>query len=433
MFTRIARLFRQKKQEPESSVLEMEDLGGWLDAEEQSCISRRTEHINHSRDVISRARGDILTLLQTFGAEDTAEPLHPKVEQVNRHNLPQFRRKIETTLDITFSDDDETYYRQIAEMIDGCYKAYRGPGRYLHHIYPDEVKLFRQSMDQIGHELNRLTEIIKTSRIRLGRIATLRDACGRYTSAESEIAKVQEQERDLDQRRADRQAELDLLIRERDQALESPSVREYHEKREIIREEERRTGELFDALDSQVRTALVVWRKALRISQDDRDREKEKLLDQLIQLSVLVHYDDPGFLPLVRATAPAVYAGISSGSIPLRNSFEKSLFSDEEGYISQISSSLQAWLDLRHHYREEEKSLACHPAAETLSSYEHRISEQGKEIRNLEDEIGKIGGKIHHLDREREETAEILIREMKELTGGMFSIQGLKAGGDGES
>lgn len=408
-------------------------LDEWLDAEEQSCISRRTKHINHSRDLISKARGDILTLLQTFGAEDTAEPLHPKVEQVNRHNLPQFRRKIETTLDITFSDDDEAYYRQVAEMIDGCFKAYRGPGRYLHHIYPDEVKLFRQSMDQIGHELNRLTEVIKTSRIRLGRIATLRDARERYTSSESEMAKVQEQILDLEQRKADREAYLDVQVRERENALESPSVREYHEKQEQCRDEERRAGELFETLDSQVRTALVVWRKALRIAQDDRDREKEKLLDQLIQLSVLVHFDDPGFLSLVQATAPAVYAGIGSGSIPLRNSFEKSLFSDEEAYISQITSSLQGWLDLRHHCREEEKLLACHPGAEALSSYEHRIADLTKEIRGLEDEIGKTGGKLHHLERDRDDTAEIMSREMKELTGGTISIQGLKSAPEDQS
>lgn len=123
MFKRIAELFKHNKPEHQKTGISVDELPAWMDAEEQTCIRRRSEHISRSRDAIDKARNDIRNLLVEFGAEECEELLHPKVEQVNRHNLPQFKRKIETALDQHFSDDDEAYYRQVAEMVDGCFKV----------------------------------------------------------------------------------------------------------------------------------------------------------------------------------------------------------------------------------------------------------------------------------------------------------------------
>ena len=403
----------------------VEELPEWLDKEELDCINSRSEQISQSRDVIDKARDDIRTLLHDFGAEETEELQHPKVEQVNRLNLPQFKRKIEAALDQQFSDDDETYYRQVAEMMDGCFKAYRGPGRYLHHLYADEVKLFRQSMDLMGKELNQLTEVIKISRIRIGRIEAIRKALERYNHVDEEGSLVTHQQNDLQNKKDALVSEQNRIVAEREVISEGPEVREYTRRLQAHEEEQRRVEELQETLDSLVRTALPIWRKALRIVQDERDREKEKLLDHLIQLAVLQDFSDPAFLTLVNNTAALLFTSIENESVPLKNSFEKSLFVDDDTYVRQITVAVGTWQEAERRWKEEQALLQSHSGAGLLASLNSRLLDVTRDIRQIDEEIGKSQGKVHHLDREKDETVKIITGEMRELTGGVTTVRGL--------
>ena len=323
MFKRILQLFQSKNTNPAGCEISLVDLPAWLDTEEQSCISLRSDQINDSRELIDKARLDIIQLLKDFGSEETFELQHPKVEQVNRHNLPQFKRKIEDALDVKFSEDDEAYYQQVAEMINSCFKAYRGPGRYLHHLYGDEVKYFRQLMDQIGKELNQLTEAIKDSRIRLGRVDAVREALKKIKTADDELASTQQIRDEMAARRSAFVSRKNQIISEKENHAAGYEYTEYAARLAALEGEKQRTSELFEALDSLMRTALPVWRKALRIVQDKRKKDEEKILDRLIQLAVLQNYSDPNFSPLIRSTAGLLFTSIEDESIPLKNSFEK--------------------------------------------------------------------------------------------------------------
>ena len=149
------------------------------------------------------------------------------MEQVNRHNLPQFKRKIESALDVTFSEDDEAYYRQVADMVDGCFKAYRGPGRYLHQIYADEVRLFRQSMDVIGKELNNLTDAIKTSRTRLQSIESVRSAKDTVHHASEESRSITSLQAEIGEKRVDLIARLAQVTADRENIVKGKEFAEY--------------------------------------------------------------------------------------------------------------------------------------------------------------------------------------------------------------
>ncbi len=428
MFRRLSAFFRHSGQEEEKTGIPLTGLAAWLDQEEASCLSRRSGQVTRSRAAIDLARDDVRNLLHDFDAEETAEPLHPKVEQVNRHNLPQFRRKVEAAIATEFSDDDEIYYRQVAEMIDGCFKAYRGPGRYLHHLYADEIKLFRQSMDQIGRELNRLTEVIKKSRTRLGKIESARGALDRYTRARDEADSVTTTVSDLNRRSDELRSRHAALLSEHEGLSCTPGMVEYSARLEAHRQEGQRVEELHEALDSHVRNALPIWRRVLRIVQDERDREKEKRLDGLIQVAVLQNYADPQFLSLISSTADLILGYVGDGAVPLKNSFEKSLFTNREIYEEQIRSSWMAWEEAGKHRDAEEALLAVHPAAADLAASDARICEVEREIRVLEEERERNLGIRHHLDRELRESSRVIADEISSLTDGTVSVTGLPAG-----
>lgn len=424
MFKRITELFKAKPAAPDLTTISLDDIPGWLDSEEKTCIARRTEKINKSRAVISKAREDILQLLSDFGSEDLEKALHPKVEQVNRHNLPQFKRKIESSFDVAFSEDDEIYYRQVAEMVDGCFKAYRGPGRYLHHLYGDEIKLFRQFMDQIGRELNQLTDVVKKSREHIGRIETIRSALKRYQGSDGEAAAVAGQQAILDQRRSELVADLCRITGERDEMTAGAGFEEYSRRSHVHEEEVKRVSDLYETVESDIRTALPVWRKVIRIVQDERHKEEEKLLDQLIQQAVLQKYDDPEFLVLVRSTAVILFRYLDNEAVPIKNSFEKSLFVSAESYADQISSAIITWQNADHAMQEERHILTAHPAVVHLSALNERIAEINREIKHIDEESGRNQGRTHHISREKGEAVREVCEEMKELSGGTMMVQG---------
>lgn len=425
MFKRLAKIFSPKKSEPNHRMLSLAELPEWLTAQEDDCTNRRSHRITTSRKLIEQVRQEILQLLQDFGVEETEEPLHPKVEQVNRHNLPQFKRKIEAALDVSFSDDDETYYAQVAEMIDGCFKAYRGPGRYLHHLYHDEIKLFRQSMDQIGKELNVLTEIIRTSRIRIGRIATVREALDQYTLAEDELQTALSSRDLLEDRKKDLLIQKDALFAEQDTLMQSGLYRDFQAQKEALEQDQRAVTHLFETLDGLMRNALPVWKKALRIVQDEHDRGTEKMLDQVIEYATLQKYGEEIFTSRLQSSADIIFPFLSDGRITLKNSFEKSLFASSGEYLHQTSEAVRLWMEADLVCQKDKENLAVHPGGIEYTALASRIQDLERDIRHLDEEIGKIEGRIHHLSTGQREVSTQIVREMSELSSGSLKVSGL--------
>ncbi len=424
MFKRISELFKSKKAEPQKDEISREDLPGWLTTQEESCARKRSEQINESRATIDNARTDILNLLKDFGAEDTTEPLHPKVEQVNRLNLPQFIRKIESALDVTFSEDDEIYYGQVAEMINGCFKAYKGPGRYLHHVYGTEVKLFRQSMDQIGRELNILTEIIKVSRIRIGRVVAIRQSLEQLEKVEEEMKAVSRTRDDLAGKKEVFLRQQGELSGEKETVVSSPEYLEYLGEKEAHEGEAAKVTSLFEDLDALIRTALPIWRRALRIVQDEHNREKEKALDNLIQMATLQKFGEEEFSSLTRNSADMIFPYIADGQITLKNSFEKSLFVSADEYQEEIARVIHSWQQAETDWRRDRDCLVTHPACRELVALEHRIEDLEREVRHIDEEIVRVDGRMHHLQREKDESSSVIVEEMNELSGGKLQVAG---------
>ena len=90
MFESIKKIFSKKSEKTPKSAISLEDLPSWLDEKEADCISRRNAASTLSREQLLKLEQDLQQLLTEFGDESSDELRHPKVEQVNRHALPQF-------------------------------------------------------------------------------------------------------------------------------------------------------------------------------------------------------------------------------------------------------------------------------------------------------------------------------------------------------
>ncbi|PKL60786.1 MAG: hypothetical protein CVV33_00855, partial [Methanomicrobiales archaeon HGW-Methanomicrobiales-4] len=247
----------------------------------------------------------------------------------------------------------------------------------------------------------------------------------RYQNAQEEAILAAGQQKVMEQRREALVTDQSLVTAEREEFAMGEECTDFNQRSAGLEAEHQRITELYENVESLIRTALPVWRRVFRLVQDERHRDEEKLLDRLIQESVLQKYDDPEFLSTVSSTAAIIFRYIETEAVPIRNSFEKSLFSTTDAYVDQISSAITTWQNADHALQGEKHLLATHPTAASLGTFDTRIGEIVRDIRHLDEETGRNQGRNIHLDREKTDAMKVITEEMHELTDGTLTVQGI--------
>ncbi len=416
MFEKLKNLFGGQKESVQAREMTLAEVGPWLDDLERWCTERRTQAMNTSRDTIISHRDTMMTLIHEFGVESSDDqPHHHKVEQVNRLALPQFCKRMESELEITFSADDEVFYQEVAGMVQGCFKAYRGPGRYLHHLYPDEVRVFRETLDAIGRELNRLTAIVRSSRERLGEIAKIRDELTAYTNEDGEWSRLAGEAEEIRSRIAGRDEERSHLQAARESLLSSPA----YESLLALRNDHARAMDLVhtrkETLDAFFRTALPVWRKGERIFHDTGNDTGMKEMEELIRLSSHHEYGNEDLPVLIRKTADPLFDEIASGAIPVKNTFEKGLFTTAGEYTSRLETAVTVLLDAGAEVERLANLIAADPAGKQITDLDRQIEDVSRDIVFLTGEADRISERSTHLKNNLEATD----KRIRELVSGI--------------
>ena len=417
MFESIKKIFaRSSEKKPHSEIL-LKDLPSWLDEKESDCISRRNDASTQSRERLLRLEQDLRQLLTEFGDESSDEPRHHKVEQVNRHALPQFCRKIEAELKGSFSDDDELFYQEVAGLINGCFKAYRGPGRYLHHIYPEEVKIFRQTLDQMGHELNRMTDIIRISRERLTHISDMRTFIEEKNALEEENLRSDEDLQKYETRLHELDGELSKAQAELEKVLGSDIYASYLRLEEETGQQGRQLEKIRESWESQIRIAVPVWKRSAKAFQEQGRTEDEKKMEELIHLASSPRRDDEKVAGEVSSTAESLFSLFDSGTLQAKNSFEKQLFTSAEEYTKRFNEVFTGLHALSADLDAKMQDLNANPAMEQKNRAAQEIGDVKRKIDDLNREEEKRKERLSSLAERKESVLEDLKKSFSEFAG----------------
>jgi len=422
MFESIKKIFSKPDEKPAVSFIRLEDLPAWLDGREADCISRRNAASRRSRERLLRLEQDLHQLLTEFGDEPSDEPHHHKVEQVNRHALPQFCKKIKAELEGDFSEDDEIFYREVAGLINGCFQAYRGPGRYLHHLYPEEVKVFKQTLDQMGQQLNRMTEIIRISRERLSEIHALRDLLRERDALMHEQNQAKEEGKHYESRIHDLESELEKAQADLSHLTASDAYASYLRLEEEIEDLRQELEKTRDTWESQIRIAVPVWKRAAKALQEQGKPVDEKNMEDLIHSASSPRRDDDEVSGRIVSTAPLLFRLVESGVIQAKNSFEKHLLTTADEYIqkfSDIAANLHTLADALQAKKQERDAGHILEQKDHLT---HIIREAEKQKDELIREEEKRKERIGSLDEKLAENLERLKRDFSEFTHGEMEL-----------
>ncbi len=376
MFKRIKEILGAEKTPEPLFELSLHDIPDWLDTRMSACTTKRTSSMQPARKNIERYMREIGPVVDDLGSEVHDEPKHPKVKQVIRHSLPQFKKRIETQITREFDGDDEEVYRQIAEVVQGCFLALKGPGRYLHQLYPLGIKDFKEIMDAMGHELNALTRIITISRERLGQIEEVRIRYRKYTETLCEREDLLASLFGITEKRDEADWVLADARKKEEELVQSDS---YHRYEELLAEKEQCQENYLTTLDrfeSACRTTASVCRRVSRQYGDAGKSDHQKTLELLEDICIQDTRDCHDLRVRIQKSTNLIFDLIQSEELVLKNAFEKALFLDVDTFFEGLFGACTAMKKAHDEYLHTEEICNQHPIVTALSSLHESIEKE---------------------------------------------------------
>ena len=404
---------KSRRQPIEPVTLSLHEIGSWLDEQEISCKKERSESLSQSREVITQLLSAIREAVIRVDNVQTDDELHPKVIQVNTQQLPLFKSKILSALDVTFSDDDEEFYSQNGLMLNAIMKAFRGPGRYLHQSYPMGIHVLRDKIDLFGKEINVMTAVIKSSRERLAHIEDVRQAHANHEEFILESTNVDIMKDKMKTKLKECEEELMHAKSAKAAYYASEEYRNYEYYRTARDQGQEVLSEAERTLQIKLSVSIQVWKRAMYEFPVSSDKKSADILSKLILYVEEngVGSDSSKVLADLTEIIKPLFHLIDAGNITLKNSAERTYFSSETEYIEALKCAFEKYHLKRVRYEEASMMLAKQRAPAILLEMQEKVQKLEDEMKDIEMQISKTARREAHMG-EVEDLRSALLEKM---------------------
>jgi len=405
MFSRLRALLGRPDEPPEAEVIPFSSLPSWLDEQENEIRSRIAGKFTAPMAEFEIALASLEELIHAFEEEpaglDEEIMLHPKVKSVLKTARPQTVRSLRQALEKKPSGDPEEYYTAAADILKGVIAAAKGPGKYLHLVYKEEMPQLRRIIKEMGRAVNDMTAAL---------------AAG--TKEREEIGGIRS--------RYQRLEEIDRLIGEAEDRAESAKEREASLIGNIERAEEELAGintvavrQKLSSAERELEAALQGYAQ-VRAPAAGVIRRAEKLLkhhksptDALKPLQDLCERHVPDKEPSfdLEPALQTIRSLVTSGELLLKNREEQQLFG--EGTLpEQVKTASAEYWRLEEQLRQIRQEVESDPAVQEEERLVQELDQMKKELSvigtaaaSAEQEIGRL---MEERGRLRDELQELL-------------------------
>jgi len=418
----LERLFGKK--EPEGLTISFGSIPSWLDSREKAA---RSVLVAETREIQGRIRQGILGLQQitaTVARAEQDEEIHPKLRSIAKNSLPQYLRAMNASLSRDLPDDIEGFYPAAVECLKSCLNSTKGQGRYLHTVFPDEMKAVKAGIDAIGRDINGITASLARYRKEKDRIDSARALHTALLDIGDDIGKAEEKKRRIAVRISELSEKSDALERDIEALSSDERMGEVNELKAALQETEDNRDAAMRTNAALSMTASHVFRKAEKMAVRQKHPSEISLLRHAMEL--LSDHETPEVSELTEALAgafPIAERMIAAGDITLKNKEERAIFSNTGQFSSDISSSYSSLSSLEEACRVARERLESHPLLVRSRSLEREKTQIGSMLKKeeharieLDDWLEKTQQKIPHLTEE-------LIKIVGEMVGGGVQLQ----------
>lgn len=369
VFDSIRGLFGKKQEDTQNQVRELtirlEEVPGWLEDQRTDASSVLKTEMNRFRKAFEENERVLGGLVSGLPAPDPNAEASPKVRSVIGKSYPQFKKAIASHIVSQYPDDPEIFYKAVTESLKGCVAALKGPGKYLHLLFPDQMKEIKARVASIGRDVNELTKILSVHRTTLATIE-------RAEEAVRQIQRRQDRQEHLGSKYAEHQQKLHTLKRRvKDLDEECEKLYASHEY-QVLKTLDKK---LKTAIDTENRsfdnfrvlawTATHTLHRASKVLSRSQGHEPQiHILEQCV--TVLESLEPP---QLEEISDLAVSAGqlvsdlVTAGEINLKNKEERVLFSSGASLSSHVSRSLLEYVLAKKERKDAEEVISGNPLA----------------------------------------------------------------------
>lgn len=412
MFSRLRALLGRPDTPPEAEVIPFSSLPSWLDEQENEITSRIAGKFTAPITEFDLAITSLEELIHAFEEEpENIEDeilLHPKVKSVLKTARPQTVRSLRQALEKKPSGDPKEYYAAATDILKGVIAAAKGPGKYLHLVYKEEMPQMRRIIKEMGRAVNDMTAALSAGTQERERIGEIRS---RYQRLE-EIGRLVREAEDRSQSGLERETSLIKDIERAEEELAAISTVLVKEKLSCAERD------LEVALQSyaQVRAPVAgVIRRAEKLL-----KHHKSPTDALRPLQALSERQVPdrGSSPDLEPALQTIRSLVTSGELQLKNREEQQLFG-EGNLEEQVKTASEEYWRLEDQLRQIREEVESNPAVQE----EKRLVQ---ELDQMKKELSGIGTAAATAEEERGRLLEEQARlrdELQELLGNSVTVE----------
>jgi hypothetical protein len=325
------------KEEKTTKELSFEGLPSFIDEREKSIRRHLEEEVANRRPQISSAIDNIRELLDSFSDSDRKPSSHPKLEKITQSSLPHFVRSLQQNIDrpLPSGEADEFYY-EAALLLKGCITTLRGAGKYLPMVFPEEMKALRKEISIIGRTINELTTIFTKAGEERQQLASLRNTWHALQSLITEQTERDVRVKTLISRQDAVQKERELVKQSLEELERSQDYGILEEHQTHLAHLEKEVMNLERQKEQILGVILSVYRRAARIARHQNNREREKLIEEAIDLLESAQRECEPTRYCIQKMATIIIELIQSGALSLKGQDEQRIFNAAEKTSDEV-------------------------------------------------------------------------------------------------
>jgi len=416
------------------AALGIEDLPAWIPAEEERVRGGLADEVAARAPAVHRARDRMEEVLSGFDASAMQEVASTKLAGVTERSLPLFLKAMRTSLSRELPEDPERFYTAAAEILKGCLSAFRGQGRYLASRFPQEMKILRDGVDDIGKEVNALTPGFARARERFRDLAAIREALDAYRDAERRLTAARERIHTLEEEeagsRASRKAAggalADLEGNEEYRAWEAEAsrVRGLEEERD---EAERR----FRAVAA---AAIHLLRKGEKIATRKGDRGAIRALHEAVSLlEAGLPVPEDAARRVMPPAQDALAAMAASGELTPKNREETDLMETPGGVMQALTGLSGRFIAISAGVSSAQEALRARPVFGKRAALTREAEDLERRIDRTEDLLRQAGRDAEELEGKMHALLDDIRQRVEALSGRPFRAgEGADRGAEAE-
>ncbi len=420
VFNAIRGLFDKKKEEvPARGTLSLtlEEVPSWLASRREQAGRDLTTSMDRFRASFMENERTLGDLVRALPSPDPDAEASPKVRSVIEKSYPQFKKAIASQVVSDFPDEPELFYKIVTESLKGCVSALKGPGKYLHLLFPEQMKIIRDRVAEIGREVNELTRLLAGHReviVKIDRAEEIARQIQRRQGHHEHLDSLQEDHqrklKDLVQQVADLQAEQESITGE-------PKYQDLKKLEQQVKSSIDNENRAFQEYRVMSAAALNVMRRTLKVmdKKPGNDQDIQALTGAMLALDSL-EPPPPGEVEvLAGAAGRIVMKSLGSGEIQLKNREERELFAEEGAMSRCITGKIEAYADARANRAAEQEKLKRDPLSGRLEGCQARLHEMQQQVSREESH----GRQIEEKKRQFEVSGPDSVVELEKILGSL--------------